>query len=817
MAVISAIIPQKTVKIYSLVLLVILLALFFTPVLALTEIWNDPVTVDNSTNVGYTLSLAEVNGLPAISYFDYENGNLKYVQASNSEGSAWGTSQVLSDTVGSGGDSSLLVLSGSQYPAISFYDINLGDLKYVRATDIDGSSWNAPLTIDSTGDVGQDTHMRIVQGRPAISYYDNENYRLKYVRADDAYGDSWGTPIVVDESSDMGIENSLAVVNGYPAISYYDYDNGQLMYIQSDSIDGSTWNKSAVIVDTTNDVGDYNALAVVDGRPAITYYDADQGSLKYIRANDINGDDWPASPILLDNDGDTGVDSSLAVINGVPAVSYWDPVHGFLKYIKAEDAVGDTWGAPITLDNSGQVGDFRSLKSVNGLPAIAYYNDVLGNLKFISKRGTVDIIIQDGSVVIADGSGSVDFGTAPQGTPVTKMLVIYNQGTTDLDLSMIQVPNGFSLAGGYAASIPAGSSENLQIRLDAFSQGAFSGTFSITNQDSEKSPYDFELTGEVSAGASGSLETSLLAPVNGSVVINSPIQIAFNQSVKSGGGSKAADNPDNYLLVEAGSNNIFDTASCALGAAGDDVPVSISSVTYDGSNYTATLNFAALPSGLYQLLVCGTTSIESLSGNLLNDGLSDSRTRFTVISTSSDGNTGSETGTSSLPATGFIPGQFTRLPDQPESLAYDSMEDLSLRIPQLGIELPIIGIPQTESGWDVTWLSKSQTGWLNGSAFPTWEGNTVLTGHVTDASGMPGPFAKLNTLKYGDTVIIEAYGQTYTYEVRENILVLPGNTSSVLDHRELDWVSLVTCEYYNKLNGEYLFRRVVRAILVNVE
>ena len=813
----SANIPRYPIRIASLALFVILLAFSSSPVYALTELWNAPITLDDDTDVGVTLSLAAVNGLPAISYFDFDNGDLKYIQASNSEGTAWNTAVIISDTPGAGGDNSLVVLPTSQFPAVSYYDIPEGALKYVRALDINGAGWGSPKTIDSGVDVGMSTSLFIVQGYPAISYYDFDNTRLKYVRANDAYGDSWGSPVVVDESSDMGMANSLAVVNGYPAISYYDYNNEQLMFRQASDIYGNTWNKDAVIVDTNGDVGDYNSMAVIEGRPAISYYDVDNENLLFIRANDSNGDTWPSSPLLLDNDGIVGEDSSLAVINGVPAISYWDASRGFVKYIVAEDTAGNTWGEIISPDKSGTVGGFTSLAPVNGLPCIAYYDDVNGNLRFVSMKGTVDITIQDGSAMIPDDSGSVNFGSTPQGAPVTKTFTIYNHGTTALDLSLIQVSNGFSLIGGYDTRIPAGSSKDLQIRLDAFSAGTFNGTFSITNPDAEKSPYNFAIIGEVTADSAVVLEAPILAPANGSVIMSSPIQVAFNRPVKSDGGAGAANNPDNYLLVEAGSNNTFETTTCALGVSGDDAKISISAVTYDSSSYTATLHFSPLASGFYQLLVCGTTSIEGLDGRVLNNGLSDSRTRFTVISTTSSGNTGSGMDQNSLPATGFAPGRITHLPPQSEVLKYSNLEALELQIPSLGITLPIVGVPQTENGWDVTWLTNAQAGWLNGSAFPTWEGNSVLTGHVTNASGLPGPFAGLGTLKYGDSVLIQAYGHTYTYEVRENTLVLPGDTNAVLDHKERDWVSLVTCEYYNKVSGEYLFRRVVRAVLVNVQ
>lgn len=109
-------------------------------------------------------------------------------------------------------------------------------------------------------------------------------------------------------------------------------------------------------------------------------------------------------------------------------------------------------------------------------------------------------------------------------------------------------------------------------------------------------------------------------------------------------------------------------------------------------------------------------------------------------------------------------------------------------------------------------------GWLEGSAFPTWQGNTVLTGHVWNANNTPGVFAQLKNLKYGDRFHIRAFGQTYVYEVRENTRLWGSSrVEKVFKHEELDWMTLLTCEGYNPLTGKYLFRRMVRAVLVDVK
>jgi len=296
------------------------------------------------------------------------------------------------------------------------------------------------------------------------------------------------------------------------------------------------------------------------------------------------------------------------------------------------------------------------------------------------------------------------------------------------------------------------------------------------------------------------------------------IEISFNADAADPSGDTDPDdvtNPNNFLLIQMGANSIYDTATCldynnnGDSLLGDDIQISTGPITYDAATFTATLtlnNGTPLPAGEYHLLVCGTTSITDAAGNALNNG-NDVSTTFSITAASLSSS-------SLLPDTGFPHGGITLLPHQPTAKAYTDTA-MTLEIPKLGISTPIVGVPQTESSWDVTWLGNS-TGYLAGSAFPTWAGNTVITGHVWDAYNQPGVFAQLKSLRHGDQIEIHAWGVTYTYEVRESKLITKKNINAAFQSEEYDWVTLVTCEFYNPFNGDYLFRRAVRAVLVSV-
>ena len=107
-------------------------------------------------------------------------------------------------------------------------------------------------------------------------------------------------------------------------------------------------------------------------------------------------------------------------------------------------------------------------------------------------------------------------------------------------------------------------------------------------------------------------------------------------------------------------------------------------------------------------------------------------------------------------------------------------------------------------------------GWLEGTAFPTWAGNTVLTGHAWDAFDRPGPFAELSQLQYGDEILVGSGGLQYVYAVRTNWSVRAQDTGRIFRHQELPWLTLLTCQDYDPVTGVYARRLVVRAVLLEI-
>jgi hypothetical protein len=359
-----------------------------TPVALNAQGWtNSQPNAATAGNVGQYNSMAIVNGFPAMTFWNFLDEDLYYVRATDANGANWGTPLKLDGTgTDRGWNTSLAVINGN--PAVAYTGsggIGATGLYYVRANDANGSAWGSVVTLFGGGWSG--TSLQTVNGNPAIACAYEGDGNIYYIRATDANGGGWGGFVGLSG----GDWPSMQIVSGNPAVAFY--RNGDACYIRATDADGSGWGsrKTADNANGTGDVGWYPSLAVVNGRPAIAHYDSTNGDLRYVRAQDATGATWGPStdPIILDNGGglppaggDTGAFPSLAVIGGNPAVSYFDISGGRLRYITASDASGSSWNAALTLD-ANNAGDFSCLRDVNGQPGISYYEGTNGDLKFI--------------------------------------------------------------------------------------------------------------------------------------------------------------------------------------------------------------------------------------------------------------------------------------------------------------------------------------------------------------------------------------------------------------------------------------------------
>jgi hypothetical protein len=280
------------------------------------------MTVESNGNVGQYTSIEIWNGQPAISYYKISGQNLKFAWSNSIE---WQTI-IVDNPAHTGLHSSLAISPVTGQPAISYTSND--DLRYAW---FDGNAWRADdIVVDGEGDVGYHTSLAFLpSGKPVISYRDSTNTDLKYaelVGKDPSIPGHWLLE-VVDQLDNVGEYTSIAIWNGRPAISYYDLTNQDLKFAW---FDGSRW--QTTIVDDGQNTGTYSSLSIILGKPAMSYNSED--NLKYaelIGRDPASNNAWAIT--VVDRGGGTYT-SLTTTLSGDPAISYYHAGTGDLKYAR---------------------------------------------------------------------------------------------------------------------------------------------------------------------------------------------------------------------------------------------------------------------------------------------------------------------------------------------------------------------------------------------------------------------------------------------------------------------------------------------------
>ena len=381
--------------------------------------------------------------------------------------------------------------------------------------------WNVPVEVDTNGNVGLHTSLscyptalgeeRYISSPcvPIISYYDQDNADLMFVRALDVNGTTWDTPVRVAQAGDVGKYSSLlgwgnwftwffsGIWSGEEEplpqpllwLTYYDESNGDLMYVYDHTGNGTSWS-TPIAIDTNGNVGLYTSIMVVNTNPAISYYDESSGDLKYVRAQNELGTSW-GTPVRVDTNGNVGLYSSLNLVLWspyalIPQIAYYDQTAGDLKMATANDvhpdmwyfwqANGRFWNPPVVVDSTNDVGRNASLAMMTGW--VGYYDATEGDLKRAQAWVDAYLLGTDGSALTNYGPPSVaqgtDYGTRFVGESIVHTFAITNIGPDTMEI-LGTISNGNGSAAFRVEELPVfvegGTVSNFNIRFMVWGSG----------------------------------------------------------------------------------------------------------------------------------------------------------------------------------------------------------------------------------------------------------------------------------------------------------------------------------------------------------
>jgi len=187
------------------------------------------------------------------------------------------------------------------------------------------------------------------------------------------------------------------------------------------------------------------------------------------------------------------LDSVLSLLNSAgQTILSSNPATSLGASLASTLAAGTYYVAVHSSGGYGNLGTYRLTGSVPG-----------GSDDGGSGGTTPEISVAISGTSVADG-GTVNFGSTTLGSSINRTLTITNTGSGTLNLTALAgaMPTGFSLVSNITSTaLAAGQSTSFTVRMTAAVAGTCVGSISLTNNDSNESPYNLTLSGVVTTVA----------------------------------------------------------------------------------------------------------------------------------------------------------------------------------------------------------------------------------------------------------------------------------------------------------------------------
>lgn len=231
--------------------------------------------------------------------------------------------------------------------------------------------------LDAAPGAGLKSSVRLTGGRPGIAYT-HDGDTLKFIRATNAEGTAWGAPVSITPADNLG-DVTLGSVPGavigieFPAVSYISTAGSSLMFIRASDTAGAAWNAPHTVMTGCDD----QWMAAVAGNPAIVFTKNGQDGVFFIRATNNQGSAWGSAVLIAPN----GRAPRLLMAGGVPVAAFVDGQN--ITFVRAEDAAGSSWLAPQTVAKSQGFVSGPDLHTVNGQPALAWLDTLTLSIHYL--------------------------------------------------------------------------------------------------------------------------------------------------------------------------------------------------------------------------------------------------------------------------------------------------------------------------------------------------------------------------------------------------------------------------------------------------
>ena len=339
--------------------------------------WPAPTPILRTLATSSTHSSVAIgtDGLPVISYYNRNFvDNLRVAHCDDATCSS--ATHTTVDSPGDVGILSSMTIGDDGLPVISYLDFDNRDLKVAHCDDATCSGATV-TTADGSDDVGHFSSIAIgTDGFPIISYYDNTHGNLKVAHCNDVA--CLSASVTTVDSAYHAAPSSIAFgADGLPIIHYLDtYTNPYLRvaYCADAACSATRYIRTIRHGGGDNEKAYWSSMTIgTDGLPVISYFEVNDSDLKVAHCNDASCS-W-SSQVTLDSAGSVGDACSIAIdADGLPIISYHDSTNGVVKVARCDDAAcsSASWtfldGSPDAHNN----GTTSVAIGADGRPIISY-------------------------------------------------------------------------------------------------------------------------------------------------------------------------------------------------------------------------------------------------------------------------------------------------------------------------------------------------------------------------------------------------------------------------------------------------------------
>ena len=230
--------------------------------------------------------------------------------------------------------------------------------------------------------------------------------------------------------------------------------------------------------------------------------------------------------------------------------SYFSTAHGLKNYNHAQTVTGQA-----TIGSSGDnlTEAWTNTDGTEYAHAWMIFGDTPSDFAEISVTGLSDNVITDGDTTPTTTDGT-DFGSVTQdGSTVTRTFKVANSGALALTTETPTIPTGFTLTEGLATSIATSGNDTFSVRLDSSVLGGKHGTISFVNNDTTLNPFNFTVSGVVTAAS----DTPAASTGITSIISSGLSQLNTGNSLVSVGGARGLG-ASGTLITEITNTNRLD-------------------------------------------------------------------------------------------------------------------------------------------------------------------------------------------------------------------------------------------------------------------